>query len=691
MRFVSIILAVFAIFHSLGVDAFDPGVEKCTSIALGTDATKSGSVMISHGNDCPTCDFRTAYVPAMDHPVDSKTPIYIDYDDYPRMINLPEIHEDEDVSVSQAKIYDPEFLEPGHTITTQKEPMGFIEQVEHTFGYVDGAYGIMNEHQLAFGESTCDALLGMRSSPVSFGGSALFGIAALSRIALQRCKTARCAIELMGGLAEEKGFYGANSPAWVNGEMTPDKMGYAEGGEALTIADKTEAWIFNISPDDTGTSAVWVAQRVPDDHVSVVTNTFNIGQIDLENSDYFLASSNVFDVAEREGLYDPKADVLFDFAQIYRAPVGHQLPNTSKTSKRVGSMMRDRRRWVVFNTVAPSLKLDPYNEHTWDDSDKYLPFSVKPDHKLSEREVFRIHRDFYQDTPFDITKDAVGGPFGDPFRGSVFPDESPFNDSEEWNGTFERSVAQLWTSYTTITESREWLPDYVGARIWFGPHSAVTNAFVPIYPGAAKLSNRFPKAFEVGSLLKFNEDSFWWQVCLTANYAGRFFTGTIDMVQEAQAKLEVHLLEMTGEFEQKAIGEGEGEGLKTLERMQQDIADYSMAAWKSFFYDMVSSFHDGIFFKPGKEGSCEIDRKMGYPSWWLNFLGPKAAGLSQYHVADDSHQRAIEVEKGAIKTTTGGSVSVVGVGVVSLLVGLVAGRMLPALNRERNVYEAIPQ
>ena len=57
--------------------------------------------------------------------------------------------------------------------------------------------------------------------------------------------------------------------------------------------------------------------------------------------------------------------------------------------------------------------------------------------------------------------------------------------------------------------------------------------------------------------MKFNEDSFWWQVCLTANYAGRFFTGTIDMVQEAQAKLEVHLLEMTREFEQKAIDEEE--------------------------------------------------------------------------------------------------------------------------------------
>ena len=101
------------------------------------------------------------------------------------------------------------------------------------------------------------------------------------------------------------------------------------------------------------------------------------------------------------------------------------------------------RRWVVYNTVAPSLKFDGFREDTWDDSDTYLPFSVKPDHKLTQEEVFRIHRDFYQGTPFDITKSAVGGPFGDPYRGTALPDESPFNDSEEWNGTFERSVAQV--------------------------------------------------------------------------------------------------------------------------------------------------------------------------------------------------------------------------------------------------------
>ena len=39
-------------------------------------------------------------------------------------------------------------------------------------------------------------------------------------------------------------------------------------GEALTVIDANEAWMFHIIPDPTQSSAIWVAQRVPDDHVS---------------------------------------------------------------------------------------------------------------------------------------------------------------------------------------------------------------------------------------------------------------------------------------------------------------------------------------------------------------------------------------------------------------------------------------
>ena len=93
------------------------------------------------------------------------------------------------------------------------------------------------------------------------GGKAAIEVRQMSQIALERTKTAREAVLLMGSLAERYGFYAAD---WSGGDASK-----GEGGEALTVVDKTEAWVFHVLADDTGTSAVWVAQRVQDDHVSL--------------------------------------------------------------------------------------------------------------------------------------------------------------------------------------------------------------------------------------------------------------------------------------------------------------------------------------------------------------------------------------------------------------------------------------
>jgi hypothetical protein len=45
--------------------------------------------------------------------------------------------------------------------------------------------------------------------PVGHGGDALLSVDELSYIAMERCKSSRCAVQTMGDLAVEHGFYGA--------------------------------------------------------------------------------------------------------------------------------------------------------------------------------------------------------------------------------------------------------------------------------------------------------------------------------------------------------------------------------------------------------------------------------------------------------------------------------------------------
>ena len=57
--------------------------------------------------------------------------------------------------------------------------------------------------------------------------------------------------------------------------------------------------------NDTGTSAIWVAQRVPDDHITAVANQFVITSVNLDDTVNFIASANIFDVAIRANLWSP--------------------------------------------------------------------------------------------------------------------------------------------------------------------------------------------------------------------------------------------------------------------------------------------------------------------------------------------------------------------------------------------------
>ncbi|RHY82370.1 hypothetical protein DYB26_013171 [Aphanomyces astaci] len=292
--------------------------------------------MTTHTADSSNYDFRIAKVPQQQHATGTSRNVPLLRQEYPRYE------------------YFRENLEPGFFNWTDTPTIGQIPQVATTYGYIDGMYPIINEHQLAFGESTCGAKLWAK--PATQGGKALFDITELARVALERTRTAREAIQLMGDLAVQYGYYGA---VWEGDSVL------SEAGETLTVTDTKEGWVFHILPDDSGASAVWVAQRVPDTHIVAIGNQFIIHHVNLTDSDNFLGSSNLYDVAKRNNFWDGQSD--FDFTVAYAEPFD---ADTSKITGRI----------------------------------------------LTVHDIMRIQRDHYENTPFDLTQGPASGPYGNPAR-----------------------------------------------------------------------------------------------------------------------------------------------------------------------------------------------------------------------------------------------------------------------------------
>jgi dipeptidase len=248
----------------------------CTSVLVGKNASTDGSVMTTHTCDCGVCDWTFRFVPAADHKEGDLRKIY---------------------HINQYVTWPPD---QGLKWEKYKDDYAGLDipQVPHTYAYIHGMFGYMNENQVALGESTIGCQRKMRNPTPS----AKFDITMLTLIAMERAKTAREAIQIMGDLGTTYGY------------------GFNDAGEMLAVSDPNEAWIFEImpvgplwTPESGKPGAVWCAQRVPDDHVSVTPNESRIGEINLDNKDYFMASSNAVSFAIEQGFYDPDSGKPFNW------------------------------------------------------------------------------------------------------------------------------------------------------------------------------------------------------------------------------------------------------------------------------------------------------------------------------------------------------------------------------------------
>lgn len=554
----------------------------CTSFVIGKKATIDGSVMCTHTNDGEGMqDPRLVRVPARDHEPGSQRPVWPSPGNYPRYVGFDR----------GAEQYFPSQCEGGPKACAPSEALGYIPEVNHTYAYFETTYGIMNEMQVGMGESTCSGVYFAKS--VADGGKALFSVDQLAQVAMERASSARMAIEIMGKLAEEYGFYGADASVDT-------------GAESLVVIDPNEGWVFHVLADPTGTSAIWGAARVPDDSVAAVTNMFSIREMDFEDTDNYLGRQDMWDLAKKEGLWDSS------MAKDFTATFSHGEYNHKYYS--------GRRMWSVFRHLAASQNLDP--EYGNLKTDKPYPFAVPVDGKVGPADIFAVLRDHYEGSPYDTGKpeNLAAGPFGTPDR---YPGG---------NGTWERTISIYRTTESFLVQARGWLPNEVGGLVWFGAHAAQSTAYVPVVIGM----ERVPDTLSYGHQGVYNASTSFWAHSHVNNVVQIKYNYMIKDIHSLQTTLETTSYDIINAVSAKFDArsplarkrnlrtgpEGSPEGSISvgdagpLGEVLTENANHNREAFKELMTKLLFKYADGMV-NEWKEGEFEAS-VGGYPNWWVD-------------------------------------------------------------------------
>ena len=369
------------------------------------------------------------------------------------------------------------------------------------------AEGGINEHQVVAGTSTGGWLNPgaqevYRRVPTSIGDYRM-------TLVLERCRTAREGIELVGRLTDE---YGARTDNYI-------------------VADPEEAWFYEEYRDH-----LWCAVRVPDDCFAVQANSVRIDHVNFDDPANFLGSENLVSFAVGHDLYDPDVDGPFNPSMVYGAQTG-------KVRHGIPAPEYDRRRiWRGISLLAPSTNLDP-EEPSW-----AYPLFVNPDRKLIPKDFLALFTDHYQGTMYDTY-----GVNAHKYRPTVSPmiatdpsktvRESPFHINEQrqyqlapiW-GT-ERIIGTARSVTNWCAQLRGWMPDPIGGLIWAGIGEGATAGRIPWYSGMT----RTPEPYTIGTrpfrpvrdpqaMNPYDERSAYWIFRVVTNLVNLFYTATKDEV-----------------------------------------------------------------------------------------------------------------------------------------------------------------
>lgn len=349
------------------------------------------------------------------------------------------------------------------------------------YGFAEGDARAVNEYQVAVAGGTSlkeDRNDNARQlDPLIKNGVSGY----IRYIALQRSKTARECVEIIGRMYTK---YGISYPSGVG------------------VADPHEVWYI-----EAGGGKCWAAQRIPDNSYLVAANGYRLGEINTNDRENFIYPSYLISYTLEKGLWKP-GKRHFNFAKVFGGK-----------KKKENDYYNARRVWRAQQLLTPSFRQAP---------DSFIhPVTLRPDQKIILPKLIEILRDYYQGTPFDISKNTA---------------------SISIPGKKERAIGVFNTVHTAVIQLRKNLPVEIGAVMWGGVSASLTTPYVPYYFGVKEI----PSAYQAAGPEFDDRAAFWHFWALTILLEPRLSL-LIGEILPAWQDFEARLFAMQADLEKTAL------------------------------------------------------------------------------------------------------------------------------------------
>jgi dipeptidase len=313
----------------------------------------------------------------------------------------------------------------------------------------------------------------------------------LRRLIAERALSSRTGVEMAGQLVE--------------------KWGYAGSGNTYIIADKNEAWLFAVVR-----GKQWVAMKIPDDHVAFIPNYFTIKELDLEDSEIFLASRDLISYARRRGWYDEEKDGPFNFAKVY------------SQESNLNSMSNIGRMWIGVSLLSG---------REFKETDQF-PVSFKPSKKIALKDIFNVLSNHYEGTKLD---DSQG-----------HKKDTPHNNKVQ-------NICSSTQQLSFIAELRSGIPWDIGGRIWIALRRGCVNPYMPFYFGVTEIPpsltiDNAEKAYDLhfkrtDAIYNRAQPSAWWNFVAVSEKADKEFQSSFYERKSAKESLQADFLKRASQVE----------------------------------------------------------------------------------------------------------------------------------------------